>query len=418
MTKRCLNIKDKKIRGVIVIVETQQTVSGIGEWDILIQFLLGVAGALIGYFIMQKTRKAENKNELTLNIISGMCFAGAVAILVEIGEFFIDFYKGTNLLHADLVTNDHWLYRLVGLAMSLDGQRYLLDMDEDMLLTILGGIITTAIMYIFQRIKNKAMFAGVKKEKLKLSFGKWASAKFEGEKAKLLKDCTALDITFWWCTRAVMIYAFIVMENRAEATLLCANLVATFAITLIHIVFPEGTFFSRVNYRTQSLITVIVFLGSYCGNYVWIYNIVPRFDLFLHLVSGVLCVMGGYYIALTLVKPDSKKNVFVITSFAALFSFFIMPAWEVSEFIGDFIWGTVNQGFYWGPTDSSFFFKVFGRGAYNTALHPLFDTFYDVLLAIVTTIPTVAAVYVYLASELKKNAKAVVSQREKESVTC
>ena len=176
-----------------------------------------------------------------------------------------------------------------------------------------------------------------------------------------------------------MLYAFVVMENRAEATLLSANLVGTFAITLVHIIFPEGSFFSKVSYRVQSLITVIVFLGSYCGNYVWIYNIVPRFDLFLHLISGVLCVMGGYYIALTLIKPDSRKNVLIITGFAALFSFFIMPAWEISEFVGDFIWGTANQGFYWGPTDESFLFKVFGWGAHNTALYPLYDTFYDVL---------------------------------------
>ena len=399
-------------------METQQLSAGIGEWDILIQFVLGVVSALLGYLFMQKIRKAQNKNELTLNVISGMCVAGAVAILIEIGEFFIDFYKGTNLLHADLVTNDHWLYRLVGTAMSLDGQRYLLDMDEDMLLTILGGIITTAVMCIAVRIKNKNMFVRVKKEKLKLSFGKWAEKKFSTEKAKLLKDCSAFDITFWWCTRAVMLYAFIVWENRPEAILLCANLIATFAITLIHIVFPEGTFFSRVNYRAQTLITTIVFLGSYCGNYVWLYNIVPRFDLFLHLVSGVLCVMGGYYIALTLVKPDSKKNAIIITAFAALFSFFIMPAWEISEFIGDFIWGTTNQGFYWGPSDSSFLFKVFGRGAYNTTLYPLYDTFYDVLLAVVTTIPTVVYVYLSLTSEFKKGKSLAQSKEEKETVIC
>ena len=53
-------------------METQNLSAGIGEWDILIQFLLGIAGALVGYFVMQKIRKAQNKNELTLNVISGM----------------------------------------------------------------------------------------------------------------------------------------------------------------------------------------------------------------------------------------------------------------------------------------------------------------------------------------------------------
>lgn len=399
-------------------METQQATAGIGELDILIQFVLGVVSALAGYFIFQKIRKAKNSNELTLNVISGMCFAGTVAIFVEIAEFFIDFYTGSNLLHADLVTNDHWFYRVFGLAMSLDGQRYLLDTDEDFLMTILGGIVTTAVMYIFQRIKNKAMFARVKREKVKLGFKKWAENKYNAEKNKLANDCNIADLLLWWCTRAVMLYAFIVWENRPEAILLCANLIATFAITLTHIVFPEGTFFSRVSYRAQSLITIIVFLGSYCGNYVWLYNIVPRFDLFLHLVSGVLCVLGGCYIALTLVKPENKKSIFIITAFACAFSCFIMPAWEISEFIGDFIWGTVNQGFYWAPADSSFLFKVFGRGAYNTALYPLYDTFYDVLLAMVTTVPSVAWVYISLASKLKKQKSQAVEQDKKETVVC
>ncbi len=398
-------------------METQQMSAGIGEWDILLQFLLGVVMAFFGYLIFQKIRKAENSNELTLNVIAGVCFAGTAAIIVEIAEFFIDFYKGSNLLHADLVTNEHWLYRLVGLGMSLDGQRYLLDTDEDMLLTLLGGILTTAGMYIYQRIKNKAMFVKVKRERQKLTFSGWAKNKLEVEKSKLMKDCSVADITFWWCTRAVMLYAFIVMENRAEAILLCANLIATFTITLVHIVFPEGTFFSRVSYRAQSLITVIVFLGSYCGNYVLIYNIVPRFDLFLHLVSGVLCVFGGYYIARTLISPDSRKNVIILTGFAFLFSCFIMPAWEISEFIGDFIWGTTNQGFYWGPSDSSFLFKVFGRGAYNTALHPLYDTFYDVMLAMITTVISTAILFVSLFSKSPKEKTAVAEAAAEEKCT-
>ena len=401
-------------------METQQLASaGIGEWDILLQFLLGVAAAIAGYFISQKIKKATDKNELTLNVISGMCWAGTAAIFVEIAEFFIDFYKGTNLLHADLVTNEHWLYRLVGTMMSLDGQRYLLDTDEDMLMAILGGIITTAAMYIFVRVKKKNMFTKEKKEKVKRSFGQWVKDKYTYEITKLRNDCCVADILFWWCTRAVMLYAFIVMENRAEAILLSANLIATFAITLVHIVFPEGSFFSRISYRTQSLIKVIVFLGSYCGNYVWLYNIVPRFDLFLHVISGVLCTLGGYYITLTLIKPDSKRKIWLITAFAFAFSCFIMPAWEISEFVGDFIWGTVNQGFYWGPTDESFLFRVFGRGAYNTALYPLYDTFYAVLLAMVTTVPTAVGVYLSMSSRLKRSRKEQLSAEEKkEAAVC
>ena len=162
-------------------METEQITTGIGEWDILLQLLLGVISAVLGYVIFQKIQKAKNSNELTLNVISGMCFAGTVAIFVELAEFFIDFYKGTNLLHADFVTDEHWLYLLVGKLMSLDGQRYLLDTDEDMLITLLGGIFTTAGMYIYQRVKNKHMFIKIKKHKNKISFRKWAENKYYGE---------------------------------------------------------------------------------------------------------------------------------------------------------------------------------------------------------------------------------------------
>lgn len=399
-------------------METQTITAGIGEWDILIQFVIGVAAALFGFFIAGKIKKATNGNDLTLNVIWGLCAAGTVAMFVELTEFFVDFYSGSNLLHADFVTNEHWLYRLVGTLMSLDGQRPLLDTDEDMLMTLLGGIAASAGIYIYQRIRNKQLFAKEKKEKIKMSFSEWVYKKYTVEKSKLEKDCCVADMLFWWCTRAVMLYAFIVMENRAEANLLLANLIATFAITLVHIVFPEGTFFSRVSYRVQSLITVIVFLGSYCGNYVWIYNIVPRFDLFLHLVSGVLCVLGGYYIAITLVSPDSKRNVWLIAGFAFLFSCFLMPAWEISEFIGDFIWGTTNQGFYWGPSDESFLFRVFGRGAYNTRLYPLYDTFYDVMLAMVTTLLTQVGLCAFLFSKVKKAENTVVVSEKKEEVMC
>ena len=92
-----------------------------------------------------------------------------------------------------------------------------------------------------------------------------------------------------------------------------------------------------------------------------------------------------------------------------------MPAWEVSEFIGDFIWGTSNQGFYWGPTEESFFFKVFGHGVGNTQLYYLFDTVYDVLLAMVTTVITFVALYIWLEYRRKKN---VVIITKKEKITC
>lgn len=389
-----------------------------GENDITSELIFGVIGVLAGWLIVKTIKKPQTKNEINFSVSLSMCISGTLIILKEIAEFFIDFFTGSNLLKADFVEDDHWLFRLFGFGMSPYEQRPLLDTDEDMILSILTTLLTTALLYLYLRLRNKALYIKTKAVRASLELKEKIRDKIALEKEKLIRDCSVADTLLWWCTRALMAYAFVVMENRAEANLLLANFIATFAITIIHFVFPSESFFSKISYRTQSLITVIVFLGSYCGNYIMMYNILPRFDLFLHFISGALCVLGGYYIALTLIRADSKRNILLMSIFAFCFSCLVMPAWEISEFIGDFIWGTSNQGFYWGPADSSFFFVLFGRGAYNTALYPLFDTFYDVLLAFSTTLPSAAILYIYLSVKLKREKSEELNQVKKSLAVC
>ena len=93
-----------------------------------------------------------------------------------------------------------------------------------------------------------------------------------------------------------------------------------------------------------------------------------------------------------------------------------MPFWEVFEFFGDFLFGSANQGFYWGPSEDSFFFKVFGHGAGNTMLYYLFDTVYDVLLAFVTTVLSVVWLYIILLKGLKVHK--ADTETEKITVNC
>lgn len=374
------------------------------EYDIFLQALSGVLGVALGYCISVSLQKPVTKNEYTFSAFCALCISGTITAVRKFVQFFIDFYTGSNLLHCEMVEDSHWLYQLFGFGMSPEAQRPLLDTDEDFTISILFSLISTGVLYLFNRIRNKALYIrDEKREKFTVkSITLRVKERVSLEIQKMKRDCSIWDFLLWWCTRAVMVYAFITMENRAEATLLLANLVGTFAITLVHFILPKNSVLTNVSYKAQSLITIIVFLGSWCGNFVGVYLITPRFDLFLHFVSGYLCVMGGYYIALTLMKPDSKKKVLLISLFSLFFSFFIMPFWEVSEFIGDFIWGTSNQGFYWGPTAESFFFKVFGTGFGNTKLYYLFDTFYDMLLALVTTVATFTLLYIILLVKAKK----------------
>ncbi len=421
-----------RVQSFISLMCILSTVVGFGfsviemypEYDILLQLAGGAFGGALGYYIALALRKPTNKNEFTFVSFFTLAFGGTVTYFRKLTEFFIDFYKGTNLCHTEFVEDSHWLYHVFGMGMSPYEQRPLLDTDEDFIFSLVGVIISMTTVYLKGFIKNRNLFRTEKNgESFVKRYFKDFKNKIHLEIQKVNKETSIFDVLFWWGVRFSMAYAFIVMENRAEATLLSANLVATFAITLVYIIFPSWSVLSKISYRVQTLITVIVFLGSYCGNYCFVYNILPRFDLFLHFVSGTLCVLGGYYIVLILFEPKTKKDSLLTALFSLCFSFFIMPAWEVSEFIGDFIWGTSNQGFYWGPTDESFFFKVFGHGVGNTQLYYLFDTVYDVLLATVTTVITFVLLYAFLEVRRIKSKEKAVSEakdtdKEKELVTC
>ncbi|MBQ3136674.1 MAG: hypothetical protein IJB74_04240 [Clostridia bacterium] len=414
-----------RLQSFICALSLVSAVAGIGfgvlgkhpDFDLFIQFVGGLFSGALGYYITMAMRKPQSKNESLFVTFFTLCFSGTVTILRKLAEFFSDFLFGTNLCHVEFVEDSHWFYRLFGFAMSPYEQRPLLDTDEDFIFSIIGGVISAAVVYLKFRMKSKDFFVQKKKTFSSLFANplKRFREKIALEIKKVTEDTSIFDRLFWWCVRFAMLYAFFEWDNRPEATLMLANLIGTFAITLVHLVFPRDSVLSNISYKVQSLITVIVFLGSYGGNYCEIYYIVPRFDLFLHFVSGVLCVMGGYYIALLLVEHKTRKDSLLISFFAFAFSCFIMPAWEVSEFIGDFIWGTSNQGFYWGPTEESFFFKVFGHGVGNTQLYYLFDTVYDVLLAMVTTVITFVALYIWLEYRRKKN---VVIITKKEKITC
>ncbi len=371
-------------------------------YDIFLQLFAGVIGAVMGYFISIGMKKTETKGDVTFASLFALAFSGMLSMVRKTFTFLIDYYTGRNLMNHEYVGDDHWFIELLGPMMSPYDQRPLYDMNEDFILSFLGSAVTSGVIYLALRIKHKAAFAA-KKVTAKEFFSRIPQkmkSKALSEIEKVRRDTNIVDLLFWWCTRAVMLYAFIdmyfVRGTTAEALLLGANFVGTFGITIAHFVFPRDSVICKISYKVQSLLTVIIFLGSYCGNYVFVYNWVGRFDLFLHFISGYLVVMVGYYLAKTLFTRENKTNNIRLVSFATAFSFAVIPFWEATEFMGDYIWGTQNQGWGWGPTEDSFFFKVFGNGIGNTGLYRFFDTMYDSLLAAVTTVITGAALLLFL----------------------
>ncbi len=393
------------------------------EYDVPLSLFGGIIGVAIGYYISIALKKPVTGKDFNFTSFMSFCVSCAFVVPKEILQFFTDYFTGRNLVHCEMPGDDHWLFSLIGTMGSLPEQWYLIDFSEDITLCVIGAFIGVAVLYLNLRIKNKEAFINNKK-KISLSLGNVPSRcreKISYEIDKIKTQTNIWDMLLWWSVRIVMIYAFLTMENRAEATLLGVITLGTFAISILHFVFPKDSMFCKINYRVQTLIVIIAFLGSYCGNYVGMYAYASRFDTLLHFMSGFIGAAAGYYIALTLIRPGRRSANLAIGLFAVAFSLAIIPIHEMTEFIGDFIWGTTNQGFMWEPTDSVLIYRLFGHGVGNELLIRMYDTVYDMSLASTTSIISFIVFVISFEIKLKKaknDAKTVETVTEKEAVTC
>ena len=389
------------------------------QLDVPLQLLGGILCVLVGYFAVSKISKPADRASETFTVLYAFSISETLIIVRKLIQFFVDFFTGSNLMQTQSVPDDHWFFRAFGFAMSPIEQRPVMDMGEDFLLGTLGTLLSSIGLFIYLAIKNKKTRI---KEKLTLSQRLRAlpdriASKYAEEKSKIIQQTNMADILLWWCVRALMIHAFITMENRAEAVLLLVNFLGTVAISVIHTFAPSDSFLGRINYRVQSLLTIIVFWGSYGGNYIVLYGFIDRFDKKLHFLSGVICVLAAYYLASEFISKKNKGSKTLVGLFAVVFSLMIIPVHEMTEFVGDFLWGTVNQGYYYIPDPESTFYRVFGFGAENAGLDHVFDTMNDALFATLSTIITMVPLSVYLFLSGKKQNKVYKTDTEIKSVT-
>lgn len=381
------------------------------QLDVPLQFFGAVFSVVVSYLIISKMWKPTDKASGTFMVLYAFSVSETLIIIRKIIQFYIDFFAGSNLMQTDSVPDDHWFFKVFGFGMSPADQRPVFDMGEDFFLGTLGTLLAAIGLFIYFRIKNKK---APKKEKL--PFAERITAKYNTEMSKLTNQTSLADRMLWWCVRFLMLHAFLTMENRAEATLLLVNFFGTIAITILHVFAPTGSFLGRIHYRVQTLLTVIVFWGSYGGNYIFLYAFIDKFDKKLHFLSGIICVLAAYYLASEFIGKNTKGRKTLIGIFAAVFSFMIIPVHEMTEFVGDFLWGTVNQGYRWIPEADSTFYKIFGLGAENIALNSVFDTMNDALFAATSTIIAMIPLVIWLVLSGKRKSKIIAE--EKETVSC
>lgn len=224
----------------------------------------------------------------------------------------------------------------------------------------------------------------------------------------IFEEMTVVEYVLWWAARLLMLYAVIMHTDYREKVLCAVNTLALFAIPLMHFIFPKKSLIGNLPYRSQHIINLMEICGSFLGNFIFLYGKVAKYDRILHAISGPAAVIAGYFVYKAILKKEGReKDVSPLlgTVCGMGFSFMIIPIWEITEFFGDFFWGTANQSYWYAPADDDIFYKIFGHGAITDGGQlPLWDTMMDMIDASITTIVFSMIFYFILRAAVKKQA--------------
>ena len=214
--------------------------------------------------------------------------------------------------------------------------------------------------------------------------------------ADLFGEITVFEYVLWWIARAMMLYVVIFCVD-SERVMCFINMLALYAVSFIRFIAPKKSFFGRLSFRCQHIVNFIEIIGTFFGNFLNAYEYIFKYDRLLHIISGPLAVWAGYYLVKALVStPTEKKkpSPALASCFSFCFSFLIICMWEITEFLGDFFFGTQNQCFYYAPFDDDIWFRLFGFGANHAKGQlPLWDTMMDMIDAAAATVVSVLVMY-------------------------
>lgn len=200
------------------------------------------------------------------------------------------------------------------------------------------------------------------------------------------EELPLIEYISWWVLRLAMVTTYIVFMCTDKALYQCnlilINTVATFAIPLLRIVSPKKLFTSKITFRTQTYIDIFVFMGSFLGHGFEFLGKIHEYDKFMHVVAGGVVVFIGAEV-LKAFKGNEKITAGIKTFCGVGFSFIIIVAWEIMEFIADWvITDSTNQGYNITPDSTMFFVKIFGMPK-NPGQAPLYDTNVDMIYAVI-----------------------------------
>ena len=115
---------------------------------------------------------------------------------------------------------------------------------------------------------------------------------------------------------------------------------AIFAIIFTHL---WDSFITRVDYLTQTMLNLFIFIGVVVGSTLNNRTAFSNFDIVTHFSAGFISAWFAYDFACTVQGPKRRLSPALAALFAIGFACFISVGWETYEFTMDRIYGLTLQ---------------------------------------------------------------------------
>jgi uncharacterized membrane protein YjdF len=150
---------------------------------------------------------------------------------------------------------------------------------------------------------------------------------------------------FWIIVRvsliACIIYSIVegdyIMMGESIACFLFSHLWDFFQV------FGAQSFIIEVPPLSQTMLNVIIFAGIPFGSYIGLFDKIWWYDIFMHIMTGIVCAVFGYDFAFILQRKKGKCSIILASMFALMFAMSIACGWEIYEFLMDYLHGTNLQ---------------------------------------------------------------------------
>lgn len=181
---------------------------------------------------------------------------------------------------------------------------------------------------------------------------------------------------FWIIVRISMLicagYSFIIDKDMVM------GFESIFCFIFTHLwdmfqVLGNGSFIEDVPPLSQTMLNIIIFVGIVFGSYFNLFDALPWFDNFMHIVSGFVCAVFGYDFAQVIQRKKGGCSPTLAAIFALMFALSIAIGWEIYEFSMDRLHGTNLQ--LAKPVVGIVYDAVLGSGDYG-----LIDTMTDMIM--------------------------------------